>query len=264
MGDSTLLKRTTVKPNLPLLVAALAAIICTAASAAPTYQFRQHATGLTVPASPVPPEPAAPAAPVTPSAIGDGVSKAGACASGVTGCATWSATAQVGTSLSADALTATVASGSTNYASATRGISIGKWYWEVKVGGSSPLIGMLSSAFPATAGVSLYSSPTYLYGSYTNGGTSYRALCHGKADTTGTSTYSVRSGDTIGYAADRTAGTLTMYRNGTLAGVICSNLSDTAFPVVSNGGGGAHVFTVNFGQADFKYPVPAGYNAGLW
>lgn len=254
------------KPHLlkPLVATLAIGLSATALAAPSSFHFHQYVPGLSAPGNSVPLPPVIPS---TPALVGDGVSKVGACTNGAaTGCATWDSATSFGTSLSMDSLTATVSNGDTNYAYSTKGVDSGKWYWEVRlVTNNYPLMGLLNEADWITGGKPrLYASPTYLYGSYTSGGAGYRAMCHGVADVTGSNTFAVHAGDVIGYALDATVHSLRMYKNGVLAGTLCSNLTGTVFPIVSNGGGGTHVFTANFGQSNFAYPVPAGYNAGLW
>lgn len=263
------------KPNLLRpLVAALATTICTAASAAPTYQFRQHVAGLAVPASPASPESAVPAAPIIPTLVGNGVSKAGACTVGTaTGCATWGSSFYTGTIFSSDYLTATPLPDVMYGTRATKTITTGKWYWEITL--NAPMA-TATTKIPALIGVEAVDrAPGNWTGSSGNGKiwAGYYGSFYSCASTwlwpSMKNQPRFYKDDVIAVALDMDNHTLALTLNGTAltnsAGgtPLCSNLYGTVVPVVSNGGGDFSV-TANFGQSDFQYPVPAGYNAGLW
>ena len=154
-------------------------------------------------------------------------------------------------------LTATRNGDSTSYDGtvATVGKSIGKWYWEV-------YIDMITQY----CGIGITSSPTIIPAIFCFGFSvkefdiissglkmnEYKSLPYGTA---------LKQGDTLGIALDLNAHTITFYINGVSFGVAYSNLPiDTYYPGFSTYNGGK--FTFNFGDSQFKYPIPGhvGYN----
>ena len=260
------------KPNLlKPIVAALAVALSSAAMAAPTsYHLRQFVPGLSAPTSSVP------AAPATPSAVGDGTSKAGACASGAaTGCATWGSNFYTGNTFSADYLTVTQLGGVDYGTRATKTVSSGKWYWEITVGAQT---GTANTKVAALIGVE---SLERIAGSWS--GTSgngkiwagYTGFYYSCASTWLWPVMKTQPrfyvGDVVGVALDMDNHTLALTLNGSAlsnsAGgePLCSNLYGTVVPLLGNGGGiTSFSASANFGQSAFRYAVPAGYNAGLW
>lgn len=195
---------------------------------------------------------------------GDGVSKAGACASGAaTGCATWDSAkmATTGFTLSNGNLTyARGASSGWGMALATVGKSTGKWYWEVspsKAGSINTVVGV------ATAASSLSTYPggsgTTGLGVYAYNGNVYRSGMG-----TGGSFVLYTGGDVIGFAFDADAKSLSTYKNGTLVATYTYITSVGALLPAAAPFDASNSVTANFGQSNFKYAPPAGYNAGLW
>ena len=240
------------KPNLlKPLVATFATVFSVTAFAAPaSYHLRLYVPGLSAPAvgNPAVGNQAAPATP-TPSAIGDGVSKLGACAAGAaTGCASWDATGKLFINMASLGATR-----------GTVGKADGKWYWEVELlaPSDSLLIGTgtiaLSLANPFTATPPMWSW-------YSNKNPGNAKICSAWLG----GSVVVTTGDIVGVALDMAAHSVTFYKNGNPV-VSCSNVttSEAVYPVLGSGGGPISINT-NFGQSNFQHPVPAGYNAGLW
>lgn len=195
---------------------------------------------------------------------GDGVSKAGACASGAaTGCATWNSAKMATTSftLSNSNLTYTRgASSGWGFAMATVGKSTGKWYWEVspsKAGSINTIVGVAT----ATSSTTVYpgSPDTTGLGVYAYNGGVYRAGLG-----TGGSFASYTGGDVIGFAFDADVKSLRAYKNGTLVATYTYVTNVGALYPAAAPFDAANSVTANFGQSSFKYAPPAGYNAGLW
>lgn len=141
----------------------------------------------------------------------------------------------------------------------TIGKAAGKWYWEVTVGGTQ------SWSLPgvADASATIASSSVYVfsaggYGYYTSTGTKYN---NGVSTSYATG---ASPGDVIGVALDMDAGTLTFYKNGVSMGVAFSGLAGTFYAAEGNYTLNVTQSTTNFGATAFAYPVPSGFNAGLY
>ena len=201
---------------------------------------------------------------VGPSLIGNGASLVGACAAGQVGCATWSATDKSANAvLSGNGLSLSAA---TNYAGARAniGTSSEKVYWELTYTGaeSNVTMGIATSTF--NLGNAIGAAATSYGFSHANpnkmtwAGASYNAFTPPAAVT----------GMVIGLALDMSAKQLHVSVNGvwqynTSFGVVASGLSGVVYPAIVNTGSGAQP-TANFGQGNFSYPVPSGYQAGVW
>ncbi len=145
---------------------------------------------------------------------------------------------------------------------ATQGYFAGKWYWEVTInsGGTYPngiVIGVGNSSAVLTNFCG-YDANGYGYdgnnGAYYNNNT---ATALGATYTTG---------DIISVALDADAGTVTFYKNGVVQGSAITIGAGTWLPMFSEYGDG-ELITVNFGQSEFSYPVPSGFNGatnGYW
>jgi hypothetical protein len=74
---------------------------------------------------------------------------------------------------------------------------------------------------------------------------------------------SYTTGDIIGVAFDKDAGSLTFYKNGISQGVAFTGLTSALyFPAWSDRNSGASSsFTANFGQRPFAYTAPSGFKA---
>ena len=233
--------------TLPLLVAM---ILVAPASFASTYQFQQPAQGMVSPIKP-------------PSSIGNGISTDGACAIGAaTGCSTWNPNDKGALMiLSSDKLTVSNP-GSWTSLRATTGKPTGKWYWELTTAGSPNIIVGIAAADMATG-----SEIGVTYSSYGfNRGNPNRLRWSGATANPFTAAVDFNPGHVVSFALDMDNKQLHVAIDGVWQananfGVVVSGLSGTVFPALQSTGGGA---TANFGQTNFHYPVPAGYNAGLW
>lgn len=241
---------------------ALALVFGSGHAQATMYQLRAFVSGLKAPAQ-QPPE--IPTPPSGPSLVGDGVSKAGACATGALGCATWSLSESKNVSVSGENLIVALTGGTTAEAVGSIIKTDGKWYWELTIA-------------PASTGVSIAAG--VMEGSYAPTGNwvtdtlatwvKFAEMRNCSASVGGGAymggTWNTIAGDVLGYALDMPNRTLTIYKNGTLLGVLCSNLPAAVKPFSSYGSGvqTTLLLEANFGQAPFKHPVPVGYNAGLW
>lgn len=224
-------------------VAFAVAVLVSAAMAAPamasSYQFRLFAKDVKS-ASPIV---------ASPSYVGDGVSKIGACASGMTGCAIWnSADKGPGVSMLAGNLGIRGTGSSWGGIRATSNKSSGKWYWETI---STPYSGIANSA-ASMAGVNLPGIYTYRPDGYYYANGVYPA---------GGMQFSQSNWDMwLGFALDMDNKTLTVVGPAgsfTISGLTASSYSPY-FAV------NASQPAANFGQLDFQYAVPAGYHAGIW
>jgi len=134
---------------------------------------------------------------------------------------------------------------------ATLGKSAGKWYWEMLRNNSSGGSGIANAA----AALNSYPGGDTNGWSYWYSGLKYTnavGLAYGATFTTG---------DIIGCALDMDAGTISFYKNGVLQGVAYSGLSGVIYPAAGQTGGST---TTNFGATPFAYPVPEGFNAGVF
>lgn len=208
-------------------------------------------------------------APVVLPPVGDGVSKAGACASGAaSGCAVMTPTTSY--SVTGDGLTVAFEGNFvTSAAKATVSKTSGKWYWEVTTHSPSTsygAIGLVLSTLPANAtnvcfgcAAGYFTGPTAPYLALYLGAYAGRAL---PLEIIKTGEYS--AGAVAGFALDLDNGTLAVTLNGESRWKLSGIPAGGWVPVVSTGSSIRHSHTFNFGQSNFKYPVPAGHNAGLW
>lgn len=139
-------------------------------------------------------------------------------------------------------------------ARATLGKSSGKWYWECtgsnNVGVSPSGLAMVDGNYPGvSAGGGVGYNKTGI--KYVNG-----------ASTAYGATYT--ASDTIGVALDLDTGTVTFYKNGVSQGAAASGLTGTLYPTVTVYSGADSTCSANFGKYVFKYPIPAGYNPGIY
>ena len=196
-------------------------------------------------------------APPVLSPLGDGSSKAGACAAGTaTGCLAY--------------FTFTPTATGYQTVLAAKGKSEGKWYWEATIDrlGSSYAIGVVGTA--ALGGV-----PNGGYVGWDS--VAFRGFDGGLIRLTGLiSGYGPDSGriplqgDTIGIALDMDAQAITFYKNCTAmttalalpAGVPAQYPAYSGMPTVWQTT--PETISFNYGTANFRCPVPSGYNAGFW
>lgn len=138
---------------------------------------------------------------------------------------------------------------------ATIGKSSGKWYWEYSFSNyPNPITAGIAKAAATLSNYVGSDASGYCY--YYNGNkyNNNQAAAYG-------GTYG--PGDVIGVALDMDAGTLTFYKNGVSQGMAFSGLSGTFYPAVTDNSA-VNFVTANFGATSFKYPVPTGFNAGLY
>ena len=150
--------------------------------------------------------------------------------------------------------------------------SSGKWYWELTINTfdntSSELeIGIVPNTYNKNLAPGS-SSNEYAYGTsaYTDvpSHPSLNSYIYNGGNFTNApfgDTYN--SGDTIGVALDMDGGTVVFYKNGILQGVGASGLTGAYFASVGSNINN-HSSTANFGASPFAYPVPNGYNPGLY
>jgi hypothetical protein len=136
--------------------------------------------------------------------------------------------------------------------SSTIGLSSGKWYWEVTVTATNPMIGIIKQ------GANLASYPgsdSSGWGYSTADGYKYNAGSGSAYGATAT------TNDVIGVAFDADNGTLTYYKNNTSQGTAFTGLtSGPYFPAVGRANGTPSV-AVNFGQRSWAYQAPSGFKA---
>ena len=129
-------------------------------------------------------------------------------------------------------------------------IPAGKWYWELSNVATYALVGCYQSG---GLGLSYLGSSGVSFG-FTNGG--FAASSGVTAPTGSISSFS--GGDVIGFAFDKDAGTLNVYKNNTLA-LSYTGLSGEWYPAVGQNAAGSGSF--NFGQRPFAYTAPSGFKA---
>ena len=137
----------------------------------------------------------------------------------------------------------------------TIAMSSGKWYWEITNNSAGGMHGIADLAY---ANNNWYSGTGgYFY--YYADGNSYQsgniAASYGDSYTTN---------DVIGVAYDADNGNLYFYKNGTIQNsgtAAFTGLSGIFAPFFMDGSGGAHTFTVNFGQRAFAHTAPSGYKS---
>lgn len=230
-----------------------------AGAGANSYVYRQPVSGLSPAATPATPAPP-PASPT-----GDGVSQAGACASGAaSGCISWDSTgvSPLITVSGTPPLDLSISNCNGSNACTVRGTksyTTGKWYWEVTFtavtsGFGGVLVGLSQPTGRLNDNTSIYFYTNDTGRAY-NGNTSLALTNQGLTAV----------GDVLGFALDMDARTLAVTRNG-------KPLFNTTVPAgltsVTPAAGDewylSHSLRANFGQSSFANPVPAGYNAGLW
>lgn len=242
------------------MLAVLPVLFVATAYAAPTYQFRQSAHGL----STVAVAPAAPAAPIAPSRVGDGISKVGGCSAGQVGCLELpSITSTILSTSGTPRLTVAAynCKGSNSCTVApTKTFLSGKWYWEATLV-SSPMKGYYCfgaghpnvDIYSAGGGMMMCVYPTNatLYSGVTSAGTFQLANPVGRV---------------YGFALDMDSRTLNIYTEGALLVSKSLPTGQSSFTATVGNfyNASENVHRFNFGQSDFVHPVPTGYNAGLW
>ena len=138
------------------------------------------------------------------------------------------------------------------------GFSTGKWYWEatpVTLALNYAMLGVGTSTDNLATHCGVY--PTeYAYYSFTGRSyTSNIATVYG-------ATYN--DGDIIGIALDMDAGTISFYKNGVSQGVAYTGLSGTLYPMCSLHNAIGDSWSFNFGDSDFFFDIPSGYNSPIY
>jgi hypothetical protein len=153
-------------------------------------------------------------------------------------------------------LTARNSSTSLSSLRATHGRSVGKWYWEVIIGGNSSYtttVGV-SNKFFVTSNIRDVNQCSYYYDGkkfpeYSPYGTGW----------------TIR--DNIGVALDLDNGTLEFYKNGVSMGISHTNIKELGevYPTVyfgsysTTGSAYSREHTYNFGASSFSYSIPHGF-----
>jgi hypothetical protein len=148
--------------------------------------------------------------------------------------------------------------GDNRYATATIGMSTGKWYAEMTVVtlGAASSVGVANAPNPASTASSYVGADVTSWGYYFDGTkyTNASASSYGASYTTG---------DVIGIAFDADAGTLAFYKNGVSQGTAYSSLTSGPYYFAAQGRttGGSNNVAMNFGQRPFAYTAPSGFKA---
>lgn len=143
-------------------------------------------------------------------------------------------------------------------ARAELGFSTGKWYWEATPVTSAlnyAMLGVGTSTDNLATHCGVY--PTE-YAYYSSTGCSYTnniATVYG-------ATYN--DGDIIGIALDMDTGTISFYKNGVSQGVAYTGLSGTLYPMCSLHNAIGDNWSFNFGDSDFFFDIPSGYNSPIY
>lgn len=202
--------------------------------------------------------------PGTASLIGTGASTAGACASGAVGCATWNPSDKSARIVLSGGNLIATSTGGWDSVRATVGKSSGKVYWEYTYGPSSMnhILGIADANYPLNGNIG---SGVSSFG-FNQGNNSMMSW-------SGATQYAftppnMTQGVVVSFALDMDAKKLHIGVNGVwkvnpAMGDVVVGLSGTVYPALSLSGdtNGANV---NFGQQNFAYPVPLGYQAGVW
>lgn len=129
----------------------------------------------------------------------------------------------------------------------TIGVSSGKWYWEIRI---ASLTDYQTHGVTTNASYATGFNENYAYGS------DGRKWIAGSNSSYGAS---YANTDTIAFALDMDAGTLTAYKNNVSQGILATGLIGTVFPICRTDGTGS--IDANFGQRPFAFSPPSGYVA---
>lgn len=142
----------------------------------------------------------------------------------------------------------------------TVGKNSGKWYWEIRINaGSGGLdVGISQNTSPNFNTEVGQASSSWGYINWLGGGLKQ----HSSVNVAYGTSYGPAS--TIGVALDMDGGTVIMYKNGVSQGVMYSGITGTIYAAVSSYSGNTGTYTANFGETLFGFPVPSGYNPGLY
>lgn len=129
----------------------------------------------------------------------------------------------------------------------TIGVSSGKWYWEIRI---ASLTDYQTHGVTTNASYATGFNENYAYGS------DGRKWIAGSNSSYGAS---YANTDTIAFALDMDAGTLTAYKNNVSQGILATGLIGTVFPICRTDGTGS--IDANFGQRPFAFSPPTGFVA---
>lgn len=242
------------------MVALLPSLLAATAHAAPTYQFKQPAQGL----SAVSVAAAQPVGPVAPSKVGDGVSKSGGCSAGQVGCLELPSitSTKLNTSGTPRLTVSAYSTYGTNSSTVapTKTFSSGKWYWEATMASSA--VGGNYCFGAGHPNVDIYSS---------GGGMmlcvySTSAVLYSGTSSLATYPFAGSVGRVFGFALDMDNRKLNIYTGGVLLASKDLPVGQSSFTATVGNfyNGSENIHRFNFGQSDFAQAVPTGYNAGLW
>ncbi|MCF7843740.1 beta-propeller fold lactonase family protein, partial [Candidatus Gracilibacteria bacterium] len=142
-------------------------------------------------------------------------------------------------------------------ARATIGKSSGKWYWEFRADSGTSryhMIGIADAIADINTGLGGTDPTAWTY--YAQEGRTFHVGRDLYWDTW-------TNGDIIGIAMDMDADIVYWYKNNVLQGSY-TGITGTMYPLVENAWTQSSVGTANFGATAFVYPVPSGYNAGVY
>ena len=156
------------------------------------------------------------------------------------------------TGIVAGNLQSTISTVGSAAATATFGVSSGKWYWEVTVSALTTGYAYNGSIGVTTNSndVTVVTATELFYLDNGNKWTGSASVAYGASYTTG---------NIIGVALDVDNGTLTFYKNGVSQGVAISSgiTGNTWYPVI--GSNNVFIGNINFGQQPFVYTPPTGF-----
>lgn len=164
--------------------------------------------------------------------------------------------------LSNNNLTATWGTDLRGYIKSNKGITKGKWYWEVTINSAElyasteyiVMIGVINSTVIINDENSVVENYAVYYsyqgGFYKNGEIISQPYGEKYAPN-----------DTIGCALDMDNKEISFYKNGIFQGTISGLLGDELSPLLGNGSHFAQELTINFGDNPFKYAIPNGYRS---
>jgi len=154
-------------------------------------------------------------------------------------------------------LTATSTNTSNQACRSTIGKSTGKWYIELIINGT--IVNSVSHGIETTS-----ESLSALCGA-TTAGYGYNDVGQKKYNNVDSSYgTALANGDILSILINLDYKQISWRRNNTNFGVAFDGLSSSIFYVAFSSGFGINSVTANFGASPFTYPVPFGYNPGLY
>lgn len=151
----------------------------------------------------------------------------------------------------------------TGGARATIGKTTGKWYWEVTIqaANTNVMIGVGTAA--TNSATNSYTEAQGVF-FYTSGGTNFiYAGGNGRI----IASQNMAAGTVIGCALDMNSLSIQFFINGVFFGTnaLVNSIAGTMiYPIVCDGTTAGATVLANFGATAFAYPVPSGYNAGVF